>query len=86
MENLNVAIDLNKGIEGVMQDINVLNFEDGIFALHKWYGISIKSLAMHSGVNYNTMRIIVALEENKLSERKTELAIRNLRAIYSAKK
>lgn len=86
MENLNVAIDLNKGIEGVMQDINVLNFEDGIFVLHKWYGISIKALAMYSGVNYNTMRVIVALEENKLSERKTELAIRNLRAVYSAEK
>lgn len=86
MENLNIAIGLNNGIEGVMQDINVLNFADAIFALHKWYGVSIKALAEHSGVNYNTMRVIVALEENKLSERKTELAIRNLRAVYSAKK
>ncbi|MEL5897810.1 hypothetical protein AAGC94_06980 [Clostridium sporogenes] len=86
MENLNIAINLNKGIEGVMEDINVLNFADGIFALHKFYGVSIKALSQHSGVNYNTMRVICALEENKLSERNTELAIKNLKAVYSAKK
>ena len=39
MKNLNVAIDLNKGIEGVMQDINVLNFKDGI--LHYINGMEL---------------------------------------------
>lgn len=82
--NLNIAIDLNKGISGVFEDINVLNFADGIVALNKYYGVSMRALSEHSGVNYSTMRVICALEENRLNEAKTELAIRNLKAVYSA--
>ena len=51
MENLNIEIQLTTGIEGVMERMNVLNFADGIFALNKYYGISMKTLSEFSGIN-----------------------------------
>ena len=87
MGNLNIEIDLTKGIEGVMDRINVLNFADGIFALNKYYGISMKTLAEFSGINYNTMRVICATEENTvLSDKKTAEAITRLKLIYGKNK
>lgn len=87
MGNLNIEIDLTTGIEGVMDRINALNFADGIFALNKYYGISMKALAEFSGINYNTMRVICATEENiVLSNEKTDEAIRRLKLIYGKNK
>lgn len=87
MGNLNIEIDLTTGIEGVMDRINTLNFADGIFALNKYYGISMKALAEFSGINYNTMRVICATEENiVLSNEKTDEAIRRLKLIYGKNK
>ena len=86
MENLNIEIDLTTGIEGVMERMNVLNFADGIFALNKYYGISMKALAEFSGINYNTMRVICATEENVLSHENTAEAIRRLKLVYAKHK
>lgn len=86
MGNLNIEISLTTGIEGVMERMNVLNFADGIFALNKHYGISMKALAEFSGINYNTMRVICALEENVLNEYKTREAIRRLKLVYAKNK
>lgn len=87
MENLNIEIQLTTGIEGVMERMNVLNFADGIFALNKYYGISMKTLSEFSGINYNTMRVICATEENTvLSDEKTAEAIRRLKLVYAKKK
>lgn len=87
MENLNIEIQLTTGIEGVMERINVLNFADGIFALNKYYGVSMKALAKFSGINYNTMRAICATEENTvLSDEKTAEAIRKLKLVYAKNK
>ena len=84
MENLNIEIQLTTGIEGVMERMNVLNFADGIFALNKYYGISMKALSEFSGINYNTMRVICALEENTvLSDENTAEAIRRLKLVYA---
>lgn len=85
MENLNVAIDLNKGLTGVIEDMNVLNFADGIFALNKFFGVSMKALSEHTGINYNTMRSICALEEKIISDEKCAEAIENLKAVYLGK-
>ncbi|MDU6341658.1 MAG: hypothetical protein E6583_09980 [Clostridium sp.] len=87
MENLNIEIQLTTGIEGVMERMNVLNFADGIFALNKYYGISMKALSEFSGINYNTMRVICALEENTvLSDENTAEAIRRLKLVYAKNK
>lgn len=87
MENLNIEIQLTTGIEGVMERMNVLNFADGIFALNKYYGISMKALSEFSGINYNTMRAICATEENTvLSDEKTAEAIRKLKLVYAKNK
>ena len=87
MENLNIEIQLTTGIEGVMERMNVLNFADGIFALNKYYGVSMRALSEFSGINYNTMRVICALEENTvLSDEKTAEAIRRLKLVYAKNK
>lgn len=87
MKNLNIEIQLTTGIEGVMERMNVLNFADGIYALNKYYGVSMKTLAEFSGINYNTMRVICATEENTvLSDEKTAEAIRRLKLVYAKKK
>ena len=87
MENLNIEIQLTTGIEGVMERMNVLNFADGIFALNKYYGISMRALSEFSGINYNTMRVICALEENTvLSDENTAEAIRRLKLVYAKNK
>lgn len=87
MENLNIEIQLTTGIEGVMERMNVLNFADGIFALNKYYGISMKALSEFSGISYNTMRVICALEENTvLSDENTAEAIRRLKLVYAKNK
>ena len=87
MENLNIEIQLTTGIEGVMERMNVLNFADGIFALNKYYGISMKALSEFSWINYNTMRVICALEENTvLSDENTAEAIRRLKLVYAKNK
>jgi len=86
MENFNIEINLTTGIEGVIERMNVLNFADGIFVLNKYYGISMKALAEFSGINYNTMRVICALEENMLSEDKTMEAIKRLKLVYAKNK
>ena len=87
MKNLNVSIDLTTRIEGVMERMNVLNFADGIFALNKYYGVSMRALSEFSGINYNTMRVICALEENTvLSDEKTAEAIRKLKLVYAKNK
>lgn len=87
MENLNIEIQLTTGIEGVMERMNVLNFADGIFALNKYYGISMKALSEFSGINYNTMRVICATEENTvLSDENTAEAIRKLKLVYAKNK
>jgi len=87
MENLNIEIDLTTGIEGVMERMNVLNFADGIFALNKYYGVSMRALSEFSGINYNTMRVICALEENTvLSDENTAEAIRRLKLVYAKNK
>lgn len=85
MKKLNVAIDLNKGITGVIEDMNVLNFADGIFALNKFYGVSMKALSDHTGINYNTMRVICALEEKVICDEKCVEAIERLTAVYLGK-
>lgn len=85
MENLNIAIDLNKGLTGVIEDMNVLNFADGIFALNKFFGISMKALSEHTGINYRTMRVICALEEKIISDEKCAEAIESLKAVYLGK-
>ena len=51
MKNLNVAIDINKGMLGVINDMNELNFVDGIKTLNKLYGVTLKALAGHTGIN-----------------------------------
>lgn len=87
MENLNIEIQLTTGIEGVMERMNVLNFADGIFALNKYYGVSMRALSEFSGINYNTMRVICATEENTvLSDEKTAEAIRKLKLVYAKNK
>lgn len=87
MENLNIEIQLTTGIEGVMERMNVLNFADGIFALNKYYGISMRALSEFSGINYNTMRVICATEENTvLSDEKTAEAIKRLKLVYAKNK
>ena len=87
MENLNIEIQLTTGIEGVMERMNVLNFADGIFALNKYYGVSMRALSEFSGINYNTMRVICALEENTvLSDENTAEAIRRLKLVYAKNK
>lgn len=87
MENLNIEIQLTTGIEGVMERMNVLNFADGIFALNKYYGVSMRALSEFSGINYNTMRVICATEENTvLSDEKTAEAIRRLKLVYAKNK
>lgn len=87
MENLNIEIQLTTGIEGVMERMNVLNFADGIFALNKYYGISMKALSEFSGINYNTMRVICATEENTvLSDENTAEAIKRLKLVYAKNK
>lgn len=87
MENLNIEIQLTTGIEGVMERMNVLNFADGIFALNKYYGVSMRALSEFSGINYNTMRVICATEENTvLSDENTAEAIRKLKLVYAKNK
>ena len=87
MENLNIEIQLTTGIEGVMERMNVLNFADGIFALNKYYGVSMRALSEFSGINYNTMRGICATEENTvLSDENTAEAIRKLKLVYAKNK
>ncbi len=87
MENLNIEIQLTTGIEGVMERMNVLNFADGIFALNKYYGVSMRALSEFSGINYNTVRVICATEENTvLSDENTAEAIRKLKLVYAKNK
>ena len=40
MKDLNIAIDINKGMLGVINDMNELNFVDGIKILNKLYGVT----------------------------------------------
>ena len=44
MKDLNIAIDINKGMLGVINDMNELNFVDGIKTLNKLYGVTLKAL------------------------------------------
>ena len=47
----------------------------------------MKALAEFSGINYNTMRVICALEENTvLSDENTAEAIRRLKLVYAKNK
>ena len=74
MKDLNVAIDINKGMLGVINDMNELNFVDGIKTLNKLYGVTLKALARHTGINYST-----------LSNANCREAIQNLKVIYISK-
>lgn len=85
MENSNRAIDLNKGMFGVIKDMNILNFADGLFALNKFYGVSMKALSEHTGINYNTMRVMCILEDKVICDEKCAEAIENLKAVYLGK-
>ncbi len=86
MENLYIEISLTTGIEGVMERMNVLNFADAIFAMNKYFGVSMKALSKFSGINYNTMRAICAFEQNVLNEDKTKEAIKRLKLVYARNK
>lgn len=86
MENI-IEIQATTGIEGVMERINVINFPDAIYALNKFYGISLKALAKFSGINYNTLRAIKNYGNGDfLSEEKTAESITKLKLIYAKNK
>ena len=63
--------------------MNVVNFVDCLQVLHKFYGVTYRKLSEHSGINYSSIRCMCCNEQNVLSERKTEEAIINLKAVYS---
>lgn len=80
-------LDINNGVEGLMRDINTVNFSTAIWILNKFYGVSLKALAEYSGINYNTIRVLVADGGSRaLCDENIELAIKRLRAIYSCEK
>lgn len=85
MKNLNVAIDINKGMLGVINDMNELNFVDGIKTLNKLYGVTLKALANHTGINYSTLRCMCNLEYKCISNANCREAIQNLKIIYISK-
>lgn len=87
MINKMFDLDINNGVEGLMRDINVVNFSTAICVLNKFYGVSMKVLAQYSGINYNTLRVLVANSDSKaLCDENIELAIKRLRVIYSRDK
>lgn len=76
------SIDINKGLAGVINDIDILNFADGIFILNKHFGISKKILSEYTGINYSTMRAICNTREKVVSDRKVDDAIERLKIVY----
>lgn len=80
-------LDINNGVEGLMRDINTVNFSTAIWILNKFYGVSLKALAEYSGINYNTLRVLVANGDSKaLCDENIQAAIKRLRVIYSCDK
>lgn len=77
------AISINNGIEGLLEDLDIINFVDGLIVLNKFYSISLKALAEACGISYSTLRVMVALKENRLNVDTTIKAVTNLRNKYS---
>lgn len=76
------ALDINTGIVGIINDIDVLNFADGIYILNKHFGVSKKVLSEYTGINYSTMRAICNTREKVVSDRKVDDAIERLKIVY----
>lgn len=77
------SININNGIEGVLADINELNFLDAVYCLHKFFGISYKAISKHADIGYSTLRVMVSKESVEISEKKLKKAITNLKEVYS---
>lgn len=80
------AININNGIEGVMVDINELNFLDAIYCLHEFFGVSYKVLSKHADIGYSTLRVMVSKGSIEISEKNLKKAITNLKDVYSSVK
>ncbi|MDU1116030.1 MAG: hypothetical protein E7J99_09420 [Clostridium butyricum] len=76
------ALDINKGLAGVINEMDILNFADGIYILNKHFGISKKMLSDYTGINYSTMRAICNTKEKVVSDRKVDDAIERLKIVY----
>lgn len=86
IEHVYKALDINTGIVGVINDIDVLNFADGIYILNKHFGISKKVLSEYTGINYTTMRAMCNTKEKLVSDRKVTDAIEKLKIVYVGSK
>lgn len=80
------AINIINGIEGVMAQIDELNFLDSIYCLHELFGISYKAISKHTDIGYSTLRVMVSKESIEVSEKKLKKAIINLKDVYSSVK
>ncbi|WP_428817763.1 hypothetical protein ACQR2L_07510 [Clostridium butyricum] len=76
------SIDINKGLAGVINEMDILNFADGIYILNKHFGVSKKVLSEYTGINYSTMRAICNTREKVVSDRKVDDAIERLKIVY----